>query len=173
MSGAPLDASTWKPSRLLSTTDRRPCEMGSLSCKVQRDSPAPGNHQMHQTPSCLSNKRTVWSTKCNNRLTFFSALGAKTSVGGGGYLYFLPGEATMRQFNLWGLFLSCFHSWAVKSDTHTEISYRGMKSRAEINTIKMCELMAEDSWQQHGLYYWTSCYRSEPETWGHSLQGQE
>lgn len=73
--------------------DRCPREIGSLSCKVQRDTTAAGNHETHhtQTPSCLVNKRTVCSAQHNNRLTIFSELGRKISVGGGGgYLYFFP-----------------------------------------------------------------------------------
>lgn len=39
----------------LLSLDRCPREMGSLSCKLQRDTTAPGNHEMHQrhTPSGL------------------------------------------------------------------------------------------------------------------------
>lgn len=59
-----------------SLLDRCPCEMSSLSCKVQRDTTAPGNLGMHyaRTPSCLINKKIVCSTECNNHLTIFWCL---------------------------------------------------------------------------------------------------
>lgn len=85
--------------------DHCPPEIGSLSCTLQRDSTAPGNHKNHQTqtPSRFINKRTVCSTERNNRLVVSSALRGKVSVGGSGvYLYFLfPVGEMMRQIYLW------------------------------------------------------------------------
>lgn len=142
--------------------DRCPREMGSLSCKVQRDTTAPGNHQMHQTPSCLINTRTACSTeRNNNRFTIF--LQWKDICGR---------RWRKSVFERWdryvcGEFLTCRHSKVVKTETIQRLAIEEWNTELK-HTIKISVLMAQDSWWQHGLNYWTCRYLPEPETWNYS-----
>lgn len=137
-----------------SLLDRCPCEMSSLSWKVQRDATAPGNLRTHytQTPSCLTNERIVSSRECSKRLTIYLGLVGKLSVGATGGCLFIFFVLLGRRWHrsICGEFLSCHPSKAVKTETCTEICYRGIKYGPEM----CCKGFSSDvtgQLMEHGL----------------------